>query len=63
MRVCQVRCFYSTEDQKKEEESNEQTDNEENHSVKEKAEEEVKSAEVVTDQFKEGLESSWICYL
>lgn len=58
MRVCQVRCFYSTEDHKKEEESNGQTDNEENHSVKEKAEEEVKSAEVVTDQFKEGLESS-----
>ena len=57
MRVCQVRCFYSTEDQKKEEESNEQTDNEENHSVKEKAEE-AKPAEVVTDQFKEGLESS-----
>lgn len=63
MRVCQVRCFYSTEGQKKEEESNEQTDNEENHSVKEKAEEEAKPAEVVTDQFKEGLESSWICYL
>lgn len=55
MRVWQVRCFYSTEDQKKEEESSEQTDNEENHSVKEKAKEEAKSAEVVADQFKEGL--------
>ena len=42
----------------KEEESNEQTDDEGNRSVKEKAEEEAKSAEVVTDQFKEGLASS-----